>query len=265
MVSNRATVEQPQATEPPKMRTDGLSVFYGKQAAVKDVCLAIEGCTITSLIGASGSGKSTFVRALNRMHDLVDDAKVTGQVWLDGQDIYDPAVDPVVLRKRVGMVFQRPNPFPKSIVDNVLYAPRIHGERGRRNLRDVAEEMLRAAFLWDEVKDRLHRSALELSGGQQQRLCIARVLAARPDVILMDEPTSSLDPIATARIEQLILSLRERMTIVIVTHSLQQAARISDVTAFLHLGRLVEVGRTTQIFTKPNERMTEDYVTGRFG
>jgi len=247
------------------MRTEGLNVHYGKHVAVKDVSLSIEGCKITSLIGASGSGKSTLIRALNRMHDLVRGTSVTGRVWLDGRDIYGVAVDPVILRKRIGMVFQRPNPFPKSIIDNVLYAPKISGERGQRHLGNVAERVLRSAFLWDEVKDRLHGSALELSGGQQQRLCIARVLAADPDVILMDEPTSSLDPIATAYIEQLILSLKESVTIVIVTHSLHQAARISDFTAFLHMGRLIETGTTTQIFTQPNERMTEDYITGRFG
>jgi phosphate transport system ATP-binding protein len=199
------------------------------------------------------------------MHELTGGTKVTGRVFLDGQDIYDRDLDPVVLRQYVGMVFQHPNVFPRSIRENVLYAPKIHEKRTRRQLRDITEQMLRSAFLWDEVKDRLDKPALGLSIGQQQRLCIARALAARPEVILMDEPTSALDPIATERIEHLILNLKERVTIIIITHSLQQAARVSDVTAFLHQGKLVEMGATEQIFTNPSERMTEEYVTGRFG
>jgi phosphate transport system ATP-binding protein len=258
-------VESPAIPDVPKMRTEGLGVFYGGSPGVEDISMSFEPCRITAIIGASGSGKSTFLRALNRMHDLVRGTRVTGRVFLDGHNIYDPSIDPVVLRKHVGMVFQRPNPFPVSILNNVLYAPRIHGERGRRHLQDIAEQMLRSAFLWDEVKDRLDSPAMGLSGGQQQRLCIARVLAADPAVILMDEPTSSLDPIATARIEELVFALKEKVTIIVVTHSLQQAARISNYTAFFHLGKLVETGATSQIFTKPGERMTEQYITGRFG
>jgi phosphate transport system ATP-binding protein len=220
---------------------------------------------VTALIGPSGCGKSTFLRALDRMHDLTPGARVTGQILLDGEDIYAPGSDPVVIRHRIGMVFQRPNPFPKTIFENVVYGPKIHGENNQAKLAEICERSLRQAALWEEVKDRLNRSALDLSGGQQQRLCIARVLAVNPEVILMDEPASALDPIATSKIEDLIGELKSDYTVVIVTHSMQQAARISDNTAFFHLGEIVEVGTTNQIFTKPREKRTEDYITGRFG
>jgi phosphate transport system ATP-binding protein len=220
---------------------------------------------VTALIGPSGCGKSTFLRALDRMHDLTPGARVEGTILLDGEDIYGPEADPVVIRHRIGMVFQRANPFPKTIYENVIYGPRIHGERKRAKLDEIAERALRQAALWDEVKDRLHRSALDLSGGQQQRMCIARAVALNPEVILMDEPASALDPIATSKIEDLIGQLTEQFTVVIVTHSMQQAARISDFTAFFHLGEIVEVGPTNQIFTHPREKRTEDYITGRFG
>lgn len=253
------------ALEIPKIQTERLSVSYGRTVAVDSISLSIMAKRILAIIGASGSGKSTFLRALNRMHDLQKEARVEGRVLLDGFDIYDPSVDPVALRRHIGIVFQRPNPFPKSIFENVVYARRIAGEHGRDRLFDVAEKALRSAFLWDEVKDRLHRPALQLSGGQQQRLCIARALAAGSEVLLMDEPTASLDPIATARIEDLIQQLKENYTIIIVTHSLQQAARISDRTAFMHVGRLIEEGETRGVFTSPKESKTEEYVTGRFG
>ncbi|MDQ6933477.1 MAG: phosphate ABC transporter ATP-binding protein PstB, partial [Candidatus Eremiobacteraeota bacterium] len=213
----------------------------------------------------SGCGKSTFIRALNRMHDLVPNVRVTGDVLLDGSDIYDESVDPVTIRHRIGMVFQRANPFPKSIYENVVYGPKIHGENNRKKLAEICERSLRNAALWEEVKDRLNRSALDLSGGQQQRLCIARVLAVEPEVILMDEPASALDPIATSKIEDLIGELKKRYTVVIVTHSMQQAARISDYTAFFLLGELIEVAKTSNIFTKPQDKRTEDYITGRYG
>jgi phosphate transport system ATP-binding protein len=220
---------------------------------------------VQALIGPSGCGKSTFLRALDRMHDLTPGARVTGQILLDGEDIYGADADPVVIRHRIGMVFQRPNPFPKTIFENVVYGPRIHGERARSVLEETAERALRGAALWDEVKDRLNRSALDLSGGQQQRMCIARAIALNPEVLLMDEPASALDPIATSKIEDLIVELKAQYTVVIVTHSMQQAARISDDTAFFHLGEIVEVGPTSQIFTHPKEKRTEDYITGRFG
>jgi phosphate transport system ATP-binding protein len=218
-----------------------------------------------ALIGPSGCGKSTFLRALNRMHDLTPGARVEGKVTLDGVDIYDPAIDPVAVRSRIGMVFQRPNPFPKSIFENVVYGPKIHGEADRKRLLEICERSLRGAALWDEVKDRLNRSALDLSGGQQQRLCIARVLAVEPELILMDEPASALDPIATSKIEDLIGQLKRDYTVIIVTHSMQQAARISDFTAFFLLGELMEVGTTSEIFTRPKNKKTEDYITGRYG
>jgi phosphate transport system ATP-binding protein len=221
--------------------------------------------TVTALIGPSGCGKSTFVRALNRMHDLTPGARVEGMITLDGMNIYAPEADPVVIRHRIGMVFQRANPFPKTIFENVVYGPKIHGETNKKRLGEIAEKSLRRAALWDEVKDRLNRSALDLSGGQQQRLCIARVLAVEPEVILMDEPASALDPIATSKIEDLIGELKREYTVVIVTHSMQQAARISEFTAFFHLGEIVEFGTTSDIFTRPKEKRTEDYITGRFG
>jgi phosphate transport system ATP-binding protein len=248
-----------------KMVARGVDIFYGSFQAIKDANLTMMENTVTALIGPSGCGKSTFLRALDRMHDLTVGARVTGEVLLDGENIYSPEADPVVIRHRVGMVFQRPNPFPKTIFENVVYGPRIHGENNRARLDEICEHSLRQAALWDEVKGRLHQSALGLSGGQQQRLCIARVLAVNPEVILMDEPASALDPIATSKIEDLIGELKSQYTVVIVTHSMQQAARISDITAFFHLGEIVEVGTTSQIFTHPREKRTEDYITGRFG
>ena len=248
-----------------KLTATGVDIYYGSFHAIKNANLVMHENSVTALIGPSGCGKSTFLRCLDRMHDLTPGARVTGDVLLDGQNIYAPDADPVVIRHRIGMVFQRPNPFPKTIFENVVYGPKIHGESNAAKLREIAERSLRQAALWDEVKDRLDRSALDLSGGQQQRLCIARVLAVNPEVILMDEPASALDPIATSKIEDLIGELKSEYTVVIVTHSMQQAARISDNTAFFHLGEIVEVGSTNQIFTKPREKRTEDYITGRFG
>jgi len=248
-----------------KMRTVKLSVRYGDKVAVDDVSLDVRENEALALIGPSGCGKSTFLRSLNRMNDTVPEAHVTGQVELDGQPIYGPDVDPVLVRRRVGMVFQRSNPFPKSIFENVAYGLRVAGMAKRADLADRVERALRHAALWDEVKDRLHESGTGLSGGQQQRLCIARALAVDPEVLLMDEPASALDPIATAKIEELVATLRTSLTIVIVTHNMQQAARVSQRTAFFYLGRLVEIGDTRDIFTRPVERETEDYVTGRFG
>lgn len=233
--------------------------------ALQEVNLDIRSCCVTALIGPSGCGKSTFLRALNRMNDLIEGAQTKGQVWLDGHDIYAPGTDVVALRKRVGMVFQRPNPFPMSVYENVAYGPRIHGVRDKRQLDEIVERSLKAAALWEEVKDRLFRSALGLSGGQQQRLVIARVLAVQPEVILMDEPASALDPISTGKLEDLISHLKSQYTIVIVTHNMQQAARISDYTGFFLLGELVEYGPTDKIFTMPRDKRTEDYITGRFG
>ncbi|HMD01833.1 MAG TPA: phosphate ABC transporter ATP-binding protein PstB [Candidatus Baltobacteraceae bacterium] len=248
-----------------KMKVEDMNIYYGNFQAIKNANLDIPENKVMALIGPSGCGKSTFLRALNRMHDLTPGARVTGNVTLDGLDIYAPNIDPVTVRHRIGMVFQRPNPFPKSIYENVVYGPKIHGERSRKKLNAICEQSLRAAALWDEVKDRLNRSALDLSGGQQQRLCIARVLAVEPEVILMDEPASALDPIATSKIEDLIGELKKDYTVVIVTHSMQQAARISDFTTFFLLGELVEVGTTSDIFTKPKDKRTEDYITGRYG
>lgn len=250
---------------PPKVDVENLSVFYGAFEAVKDASLAIPEKRVTALIGPSGCGKTTFIRALNRMHDLTPGARVEGRVVLDGTNIYAPGVNPVLLRHKIGMVFQRPNPFPKTIFENVAYGPRIHATHTRASLEALVERSLRRAALWDEVKDRLDRSAMDLSGGQQQRLCIARVLAVEPEVILMDEPASALDPIATSKIEDLIGSLKKEYTVVIVTHSMQQAARMSDFTAFFLMGELVERGTTADIFTHPTDKRTEDYITGRFG
>jgi phosphate transport system ATP-binding protein len=248
-----------------KLCVNDLNVFYGSFQAIKHASLKVPGNCVMALIGPSGCGKSTFIRALNRMHDLAPDVRVEGTVTLDGEDIYAKDVDPVTIRHRIGMVFQRPNPFPKSIFENVVYGPRIHGVRNRKQLMEIAERSLRHAALWDEVKDRLDKSALDLSGGQQQRLCIARVLAVEPEVILMDEPASALDPIATSKIEDLIGELKKEYTVVIVTHSMQQAARISDYTAFFLMGELVEIGKTRDIFFKPRDKRTEDYITGRYG
>jgi phosphate transport system ATP-binding protein len=245
---------------------DGVNVFYGEKQALFDVDLDIKQNQVTALIGPSGCGKSTFLRCINRMNDVIDGCRVDGRIVLDGTDIYDRSVDVVQLRARIGMVFQKPNPFPKSIFDNVAYGPRIHGIAERKaDLEDIVHDSLVRAGLWNEVADRLNEPGTGLSGGQQQRLCIARAIAVRPDVILMDEPCSALDPIATARIEELIDDLRENYTIVIVTHSMQQAARVSQRTAFFHLGNLVEFGPTDQIFTAPKDKRTESYITGRIG
>lgn len=248
-----------------KIETSGLSLFYGSFHALKDISISIEERKITALIGPSGCGKSTFLRTLNRMNDIIPGVRIEGRVAIDGQDIYGPAVDLVELRKRVGMVFQRPNPFPMSVFDNVAYGPRIHGLATKATLPDIVERSLRAAALWDEVKDRLKDSALGLSGGQQQRLCIARVLAVEPEVLLMDEPCSALDPISTAKIEDLMIDLKRDYTIVIVTHNMQQAGRVSDKTGFFLSGELIEYGETKDIFERPRDRRTEDYITGRFG
>ena len=243
-----------------------LDFYYGAKKALDHITLGIRPNVVTAFIGPSGCGKSTFLRTLNRMNDIVAGTRVEGQVRIDGQDVYGPSIDIVSLRRRVGMVFQKSNPFPKSIFDNVAYGLRINGMAGTRaELHRRVEESLRQAALWDEVKDRLQDSALALSGGQQQRLCIARALAVRPDILLMDEPASALDPIATQRIEELVYRLKSEYTIVIVTHNMQQAARVSDFTAFFWLGKLVEYGATRKIFTNPSEKLTEDYITGRFG
>ncbi len=257
--------QTPQTAAPLKVETRDVSVFYGDKRAISKVTLPIGENHVTALIGPSGCGKSTFLRSLNRMNDLVDGCRVEGTILLDGEDIYASKVDPVEVRRRVGMVFQRSNPFPKSVFENVAFGLRIHGEKRESVLAEAVEKSLRGAALWDEVKDRLDESALSLSGGQQQRLCIARALAIAPEVILMDEPASALDPIATARIEELIRELSEKYTIIIVTHSMQQAARVSDFTAFFYMGELIEHGETNQVFTRPRERRTEDYITGRFG
>jgi phosphate transport system ATP-binding protein len=261
---------QPPAVDQPgracKIAVRNLTFFYSTKRALENISLDLPANVVTAFIGPSGCGKSTFLRTLNRMNDIIAGTRVDGQVMLDGRNIYDGVTDVVALRRRVGMVFQKSNPFPKSIFDNVAYGVRINAlARARADLRARVEESLRQAALWDEVKDRLHESALALSGGQQQRLCIARALAVKPDVLLMDEPASALDPIATQRIEELIYHLKSTYTIVIVTHNMQQAARVSDLTAFFWLGRLVEVGPTDKIFTNPGEKLTEDYVTGRFG
>ncbi|WP_332065365.1 phosphate ABC transporter ATP-binding protein PstB [Bartonella sp. CB189] len=249
-----------------KMRGQNVKVFYRQKEALHGITLDIPEHQVTALIGPSGCGKSTFLRCLNRMNDIIEGAKITGLITLDGDDIYNSGVDVVELRTRVGMVFQKPSPFPKSIFDNVAYGPRIHGlAKSRSELCDVVEKSLRQAGLFEEVKDRLHEAGTSLSGGQQQRLCIARAIAVSPEVILMDEPCSALDPVATARIEELIDELRKDYTIVIVTHSMQQAARVSQHTAMFHLGHLVEVGATEMIFTSPKEQRTQDYITGRFG
>jgi phosphate transport system ATP-binding protein len=249
----------------PAVRAENLDFYYGAMQALFDITLDIPSKQVTALIGPSGCGKSTFLRTLNRMNDIIPGAKVKGKLWIDAEDVYARGTDVVALRKKVGMVFQKSNPFPKSVFDNVAYGPRIHGLRNQRRLAEIVERSLQQAGLWDEVKDRLADSALDLSGGQQQRLCIARALAVGPEILLMDEPTSALDPKATARVEDLIEELVKRYSIVIVTHNIQQAARVSDYTAFLYEGRLVEFDDTRKLFTKPRERQTEDYITGRFG
>ena len=250
---------------PAILSAHNLNLWYGAHQALHNITIDIPEKSITALIGPSGCGKSTFLKTLNRMNDLVGGVKITGEVTYEGENIYDPSVDVNELRKSIGMVFQKPNPFPMSIYDNIAYGPRTHGIRNKAKLDDIVEKSLRGAAIWDEVKDRLKKNALGLSGGQQQRLCIARALAVEPKVLLMDEPTSALDPISTSKIEDLATQLREQYTIVIVTHNMQQAVRISDTTAFFLLGELVEYGQTEQMFSQPRDKRTEDYITGRFG
>jgi phosphate transport system ATP-binding protein len=247
------------------VRAENVDFYYGSFQALTDVTMAFEKNRVTALIGPSGCGKSTLLRLLNRMNDLIDGARVEGEILFEGRNIYAPEVDPVEIRRRIGMVFQKPNPFPKSIFNNITFAPRLSGVHRKSDLEALVEESLRQAVLWDEVKDILDRSAMTLSGGQQQRLCIARALAMKPDIILMDEPTSALDPISTARIEELIDKLKQRYTIIIVTHNMQQAARVSEYTGFFYIGKLIEFGPTEKIFTNPSVKQTEDYITGRFG
>ena len=248
-----------------KISTSDLNLYYGNNHALKNINLDIYENQITAFIGPSGCGKSTYLKTLNRMNDLVPNVTINGKVWIDGEDIYDPKVDTTLLRKKVGMVFQQPNPFPMSIYDNIAYGPRIHGIKGKPELDAIVEKSLRGAALWDEVKDRLKRSALGLSGGQQQRLCIARALAVEPEILLMDEPTSALDPISTLKIEDLMGELKKNYTVVIVTHNMQQATRIADYTAFFLVGEVVEYATTDELFTMPKDKRTEDYITGRFG
>ena len=252
-------------TQPILVRTEQLDLYYGTFQALKSVDLDIPARQITALIGPSGCGKSTFLKTLNRMNDLIDGVRISGRVLIDGEDIYDARTDVTLLRKKVGMVFQKPNPFPMSVYDNIAYGPRIHGVKRRSELDEIVERSLMDAVLWNEVKDRLRKSALGLSGGQQQRLCIARALAVEPEILLMDESTSALDPVSTLKIEDLMAELKNRYTIIIVTHNMQQAARISDRTAFFMLGEVMEYGRTGDIFNNPQNKKTEDYVTGRFG
>ena len=248
-----------------KITVESLNLHYGENHALKDVNMEIADHAITAFIGPSGCGKSTFLRCLNRMNDLVDGCRVEGKVILDGEDIYDKRVDTTLLRKKVGMVFQQPNPFPMSIYDNIAYGPRLHGIKNKKELDEIVERSLQGAAIFEEVKDRLHKSALGLSGGQQQRLCIARALAVSPEVLLMDEPTSALDPISTSKIEDLAMELKKDYTIVMVTHNMQQAVRVSDDTAFFLVGEVVEKNATSEIFARPKDKRTEDYITGRFG
>jgi phosphate transport system ATP-binding protein len=245
--------------------TNNLNLWYNEKRALESVSMKIPKNKVTALIGPSGCGKSTLLRCFNRLNDLIDNVKITGEITLDDKNIHAPGTDVVMLRKKVGMVFQKPNPFPKSVYENVAYGPRVHGVKDKAELNKIVEQSLRDAAIWDEVKDRLNDSALGLSGGQQQRLCIARTLAVEPEVILMDEPCSALDPIATAKIENLIDLLKKDYTVIIVTHNMQQAARVSDCAGFMYLGKLIEFGQTTQIFENPNEDLTENYITGRFG
>ncbi len=268
VASTTPPAQVPKAEEPavePKIQAINLDFYYGSFQALKNVSLNISPNQVTALIGPSGCGKSTFLRCLNRMNDLIEDTRLTGKVIIDGVDVYSPNVDPVELRKAVGMVFQKANPFPMSIFENVAYGPKIHGMRKRSDLEETVENCLTKAYLWDEVKDKLDQSAFGLSGGQQQRLCIARTIAVDPEIILMDEPCSALDPVATARIEDLIDELKEQFTIVIVTHNMQQAQRASDNTAFFMMGEVVEFDATEDIFLRPRNRATEDYISGRFG
>ena len=248
-----------------KMSVKNLDLYYGQKQALKNINMDIHSNAITALIGPSGCGKSTFLKTLNRMNDLIDNVRITGQVTLDGEDIFDRNMDVTMLRKRVGMVFQQPNPFPMSVYDNIAYGPRVHGIKNKAKLDEIVEESLRGAAIWDEVKDNLKKSALRLSGGQQQRICIARALATKPEVILMDEPTSALDPISTTKIEDLMEELKRQYTVVVVTHNMQQAVRVSDYTVFFLVGDMVEYGETKELFTYPKDKRTEDYITGRFG
>ncbi|MFC5681810.1 phosphate ABC transporter ATP-binding protein PstB [Flavobacterium sp. MAHUQ-51] len=248
-----------------KIQVNDLSLYYGEKKALKEITMEIPANKVTALIGPSGCGKSTFLRCINRMNDLIPSVSITGQMLVEGVDIYDKNVDVVNIRKKIGMVFQKSNPFPKSIYENVVYGSRINGINDKKQLDEIVETSLRQAAIWDELKDRLGDSALGLSGGQQQRLCIARTLAVSPDIILMDEPASALDPISTSKIEELVHELKEQYTIIIVTHNMQQAARTSDHTAFFYMGELIEMGKTNAIFTKPEKKQTEDYITGRFG
>ena len=248
-----------------KIKTEKLNLYYGSNRALKDINMQIRANAVTALIGPSGCGKSTFLKTLNRMNDLIDSVRIEGKVCLDGKNIYEPKVDTTQLRKRVGMVFQQPNPFPMSIYDNIAYGPRIHGIKNKAELDEIVENSLRGAVIWDEVKDRLRKSALGLSGGQQQRLCIARALAVEPEVLLMDEPTSALDPIATLKVEELMSELKRKYTVVVVTHNMQQAARVSDDTAFFLMGEVIEFDSTANLFSRPRDKRTKDYVTGRFG
>ena len=248
-----------------KVKVENLNLYYGENHALKDVNMDIQENAVTAFIGPSGCGKSTFLKTLNRMNDLVDGVRIDGKVLLDGEDIYDPSVDTTILRKKVGMVFQQPNPFPMSIYDNIAYGPRVHGIRDKKRLDQIVEESHRGAAIVDEDKDRLKKSAMGHSGGQQQRICIARALAVQPEVLLMDEPTSALDPISTAKIEELMEDLKKKYTVIVVTHNMQQATRVSDQTAFFLVGEMVEFGDTKQIFSYPQDKRTEDYITGRFG
>jgi phosphate transport system ATP-binding protein len=248
-----------------KIEVNNLSLFYGEKQALKDISMQIPRNKVTALIGPSGCGKSTFLRSINRMNDLIPSVKITGEMLVEGVNIYDKDVDVVNIRKKIGMVFQKSNPFPKSIYENIAYGPKINGIKDKKQLDEIVETSLRQAAIWEEVKDRLGDSAMGLSGGQQQRLCIARTLAVSPDIVLMDEPASALDPISTSKIEELVHQLKEQYTIIIVTHNMQQAARTSDYTAFFYLGELIEMDKTKSIFTKPSKKQTEDYITGRFG
>jgi len=262
-VENQIATQQPQ--EEPRMVTRDLNLHYGEKHALKNITTSLTANAITALIGPSGCGKSTFLRCLNRMNDLIESVSITGEVLLDGQNLYAKGVDVVSLRQRVGMVFQKPNPFAMSIFDNVAFGPRLRGVRNKSELTDIVESSLQGAALWDEVKDELKKNAFSLSGGQQQRLCIARTMATRPEVLLMDEPCSALDPISTLKVEELMRELRGQYTIVIVTHNMQQAARVSDNTGFFLMGELIEMDASSQIFTDPHDKRTEDYITGRFG
>ncbi len=248
-----------------KIQVNDLSLYYGEKKALNNITMQIPANKVTALIGPSGCGKSTFLRCINRMNDLIPSVKITGEMLVEGVDIYDKNVDVVNIRKKIGMVFQKSNPFPKSIFENIAYGPRINGIKDKAQLDEIVETSLKQAAIWDELKDRLDDSAMGLSGGQQQRLCIARTLAVSPDIILMDEPASALDPISTSKIEELVHQLKEQYTIIIVTHNMQQAARTSDHTAFFYMGELIEMGKTNAIFTKPEKKQTEDYITGRFG